>query len=366
MQKKIKEILITVLETLLITGVTVFTVLPVSCRINETGIHVLGGDYSPPKLEEVIVFDESTLRLIFSKKVTMSARVFMVGDFNKDSFEVGVDVCYSNCEEQTDTTVDVRFEDQMHVGTDYEIIGTVKDETGNTTTFLVPFVGFNSRVPLMVMTEVQTESVSSQNAAEKAGNFWRNEFVEFLVLSDGNLSGLEFESAYDGIERKFKFPAIEVHKGEIFVLHLRKRGEGCFSESGDDLNLASSSYCSKDVRDLWVITEETALGNKTDVLVLRNSFNGSVIDCLMYRESKLTEWNEKYLGLVEECYKSGIYSSDDDEFISKTDGMTATKTLNRLDAKELLLKVQNGFIFEGPVVMGKDNWNISAANPGTL
>jgi len=296
----------------------------------------------------------------------MSARVFMVGDFNKDSFEVGVDVCYSNCEEQTDTTVDVRFEDQMLVGTDYEIIGTVKDETGNTTTFLIPFVGFNSRVPLMVMTEVQSDSVTSQTNTEKNNNHYRNEFVEFLVLTDGNLSGLEFVSAYDGVERKFKFPALEVSKGEILVLHLRNRGQGCVSETGDDLSLATSSYCSNDIRDLWVTTEDTALGNKTDVLVLWNSFNGSVIDCLMYRESKVTEWNEKYLELVEKCCESGIYSSCDDEKIAKTDGMSPTKTLNRLDAKELLLKVQNGGVFEGPVIMEKDNWNILSANPGTL
>ena len=44
MQKKVKELIVVVLETLLITGVTVFSVLPVSCKFSQSG-NVRGHNY---------------------------------------------------------------------------------------------------------------------------------------------------------------------------------------------------------------------------------------------------------------------------------------------------------------------------------
>ncbi len=359
MQKKVKELIVVVLETLLITGVTVFSVLPVSCKFSQSGIHLLGGDYVPPKLDQVVVLDETTLRMTFSEKVQVSAQVF-VRDGELFDEEVGTSVVYGSVEKQ----IDVCFNEPMITGIEYEMVGTVKDNVGNSTTFLIPFVGFNSRVPLIVMTEIQSESVNSQTSEESEHGYNRNEFVEFLVLTDGNLSGLEFVSAYDGVERGFKFPGLEVKRGEILLVHLRKRGNGCVSELGDDLNLSKNSYSKNGIRDLWVTTEETALGNKTDVLVVRNSANGSVIDYVFYRESKVVEWNKKFSAVLE--FLKDYVDINDVEIAALADGKSSTKTLNRSDAGMLLEKVKTGFEFSSPLEMQGDNWIIAPANPGTL
>lgn len=382
MQKKINKWIVIILEALLISGITLFSVLPVSCQVNESGIHVLGGDYVPPKLEKIVVTDSRTLRLVFSEKVILSSKVInRVGFSDRGSeertengsdigsevgsgvnTEVDADVVYS----EDNTIVDISFSDDMTIGCDYRMTGFVKDEVGNSTVFMIPFTGFNSRIPCVVMTEIQTESVSSQTTTEKNNGFYRNEYVEFFVLSDGNLSGLVFESAYDGIERSFKFPAIDVRQGEVFILHLRNRGNGCVSEIGEDLNAATNSYSVAGVRDLWVTSTETALGNKTDVLLVKNSFNGQVLDCVRYRESKITEWDKKYVDSVRESEDSGIYDSSDIEDSVLTDGMSGTKVLLRRISADLLNVVLNGGSFGYPLKQNNQEWTIGASSPGVF
>ena len=66
---KFKQLLITLGEAVVIAGITVLAVMPVSCKITEQGVKIISGDYVPPVLNDFVVLDESTLRLEFSEKV---------------------------------------------------------------------------------------------------------------------------------------------------------------------------------------------------------------------------------------------------------------------------------------------------------
>lgn len=381
---KFKEWLIVFGEALVICAVTIFSVAPVSCKITTQGIQLLTGDYEPPQLIDFTVVDSNTLRLFFSEKVNITGQVVspviegLEDEFfsNEHSGTVDLSPALLNAsgvngtisatlKYSEDNYVDVILNEKMEVGKTYELYSTVKDETGNTLTFCVPFTGYNPRVPALIMTEIKTISDTSQNKTEKENGFFRNEYVELLCLTEGNLAGLELCSANDGEARKYNFPVLEVSAGEIIVVHLRLRGEGCISEEGDNLALATTSYTNPNVRDLWGTDTGTVLGNKTDILIIRNKPTGKIIDAVMYKDETVTEWPSKlipYSLLLDEC---DSYDSGDIEQASLSTGLTATKNLHRSDALFLLEQLQNGQL-ELPVKNNPGLWEVGPASAGIL
>lgn len=382
-KEKFRQGLLLAAETTIIVLIMLAAVVPFSCKITEQGITIAGGDYTPPVLNGFKVADARTVILEFSEKVSVYDYVLARAtdeSFASEEHSAGLELSPAlkgasgifgsipcSLTEEADGRVIICLEEDMLVGQAYEFYSEVRDKTGNSLTLALPFSGYNSRVPRLLMTEIQTESVSSQRAAEKAAGIYRNEFVEILVLEDGNLAGLELCSAYDGETKKYLFPALEVSRGEVFVLHMRARGNGCVSETDDNLDAATSSYTSPDVRDLWTDIDSTTLGNKTDIILLRNRADGRLLDAVMYRASNVEAWTKlmiDYSALVEE---SGIYESGDIENAFIADNMSNSKTMYRTDAADLRQKVLDGEEIEFPVKSGPEVWAVlDQPNPGSL
>lgn len=386
-RRKIKEVSVILLEALVIAGVVLFSLGPVSCKVTAEGIKMLDGDYVPPVLQGVSVIDSNTVEMIFSEEVDLNACVVSpfiegISDSQKSSQTeelsealaavsgafgcIAVNVEYA----AENSVVLIRLEEEMETGKKYELYGNVKDKIGNTLTFSVPFVGFNARIPKIIMTEIQSETISGQKSVEKQNGTYRTEFVEFLALSDGNLAGLELCSGYDGEARKFLFPVVEVKRGEVFLVHLRNKGNGCVNEIDENLGLAYGIYTKPDVRDLWSEETETALGNKTDVLILRNRADGKIMDAFFYAAEETEKWQKSMGMYAEEAVAYGIYPSSDIEEAFITQGLTATKTIVRKNAVELLEKAfsdgDDGEV-EYPIENNRDFWAISGeASPGLL
>lgn len=381
---KLKQLMTVAWQSALLVGITLSAVIPFSCRITAQGVQLLGGDYAPPVLTDFTVVDEKTLRLEFTEKVKISGYVVAeVLDDEFDSMEHSSTLDLSPaiqrasgiygsipCSleyEDNDTVVKVIFENEMLVGQGYEFYSEVNDEIGNSLTMVLPFAGFNSRVPQLLMTEIQSESISSQKSSEKKDGTYRNEFVEVLVLKGGNLAGLELCSGYDGESKSYDFPVVEVETGEVFVVHLRNRGNGCISEESDDMAAAFSSYTSPLVRDLWTKSEATALGNKTDILILRNKANGEVLDAVMYRASNIEAWTKTMLSFSQLLDDGTIYDSGDIENAFITDSLTSTKTLVRKNAKKYQTMALENTPIEYPVYSDADSWEVSAEpSPGEV
>ena len=67
---KAKELLLkTVLPTVLITGIVLFSISPVSCKLSEEGIQILTGDFTVPHLTLIDVPDGEHVVFGFSKPV---------------------------------------------------------------------------------------------------------------------------------------------------------------------------------------------------------------------------------------------------------------------------------------------------------
>ena len=70
-KEKLRQFLMIAAETLVLVGIVLAAVAPVSCKITEQGISIVGGDYTPPVLQDFTVVDSKTVRLEFSEKVSV-------------------------------------------------------------------------------------------------------------------------------------------------------------------------------------------------------------------------------------------------------------------------------------------------------
>lgn len=369
-----KQVLIVLLQTIIISLITIISVIPISCKITAEGLQLLSGDFNPPILNSFSVIDSKTLKLCFSEKVTLSENIIKkvnediiqneISIDNEKDFNDKINTQIEYCEDSND--INIFLNDETLIGEKYLLYATVEDHIGNTLSFSIKFTGYNSHVPKIIMTEIKTISDTSQNKFEKENNYFRNEFVEFLALTDGNLSGLEIVSANDGEEKKYTFPPINVKKGEIFVVHLRNRGDGCVSELENDLNLSSTTYTSLEIRDLWSDNTETVFGNKTDIILLKNSANNEILDGIMYKDKELEDWPKKYETFLIMLENANIYESTDCTNSIISEGVTGTKNLHRKDAALIYEKILNNEEINYPLKQKSDSWYVSSATAGLL
>ena len=375
-------ILLLILQTVLLTVITLLCVIPFSCRVSEEGITFVGGDYISPVLEEVTVLDERTVIMNFSEKIkllnyTVSERLEDISDSaeHSDTADLSpalmaasggygrVEADYSLSEDGC--TITFCAAEQYEIGKAYEIFGTVEDRAGNSLTYCVPFCGFNSHLPKIIMTEVQVKYKKYKEDA------FRCEYVEFLALTDGNLSGLELISGVDGDSKKFVFPPAAVKAGEIFLVHLRSAGSGCITET-EDLNESTALYSGKNVRDIWADNTKARLNDSADVIIVRNSIDGTILDALMYATEETAEWGKGTASLAEEVVAAGIYESEEISEVELNSGLgsSAIKSFCRTDAaalqKRCLEEADDLEPLEYPVKRTASTWAVMNVSAGTL
>lgn len=358
MSVKVRNILLFWLETLMIFAILVLAVLPFSCKVTESGIKIMDGDYVCPKLLSYCVEDARTLKINFSEKVELKSHVIC----DEKKSELKSDVV---SDMKTDV-ICLKLHDASVIGNNYSLLGVVKDEYGNSLTFELPFKGFNERVPSLIMTEIQTTTISSQKKDEAAGGFYRTEFVELLALTDGNLSGIELVSANDGEDRRFELPPVEVKQGEVIVVHLRNKGNGCINEDGDNLSLANAPYSTNGVRDLWTSSTDPAIGNKTDVVFLRNTANGDLLDALLFCDSKYDLWPSKFERYVNIVKDASIFESTKCSDVIIGDDLAKTTTLQRINAKTILEDFKKNKKSVYPVKNSAKDWQMKDNTAGYL
>ena len=279
----------------------------ISCTLTPEGISILSGNYESPKFLELKVNSENSLQLLFSTLVNLENLKIYPLDENQE-----VQVESKNLGEglwQIDACSDFDCRKK------YLIEGYVLDQRGNSLYFKDSFIGFNGRVPKVVINEIRTEYSKP-----------KVEFIELKVLSEGNLGGMELVVAFDGEEKTYVFPAIEVKPDDLVVLHFRKIEDGCIDEIGNDKQLSTATE-SSDAIDLWIENTSARIG-KSDVILLKNKRQGEIVDSVLYMESSATSWKTDF---IRECAQLALSS---ETWIGNpviSDGVTATRTLSRVN-----------------------------------
>lgn len=372
------RVLVRFLQTAFLTAVVSFALCPISCKVTDEGLQLLHGDYAAPVLESYAAESEKRVLLSFSERVTITGAIITrAAPFSDDALsaeDVGLSPALKVVSGETDgisvgisyggdgRTAIAEAAEALEAGAQYALYGEARDENGNTLTFCVPFIGFNSRIPKIVISGVHPQFVS----APSGGGDAKCEFVELYALTDGNIAGLAIQSAADGIDRAFTLPAAEVRAGDVIIVHLRTKGDGCVSETGGDLSLASGWYTSPAVRDIWSPNEKACLGDKEDAVMLANAFTGDILDAVLYAHPESAAWsNGNVKAAAQKIAAKGIWKSVSIEDGASTDGLTASKMLKRSGCIALRQKAENGTL--GDIIeQAKEHWRVEKIVKGAV
>ena len=279
----------------------------ISCTLTPEGISILSGNYESPKFLELKVNSENSLQLLFSTSINLeNLKIYPLGENQElqvESQNLGEGIWKIDAS----STFDCRKI--------YLIEGYVLDQRGNSLYFKDSFIGFNGRVPKVVINEIRTEYSKP-----------KVEFVELKVLSEGNLGGMELVVASDGEENNYVFPAVEVKTEDLVVLHFRKIEDGCIDEIENERELSTATESSYSI-DLWIENSSARIA-KSDVILLKNKRQGEVVDSVLYMESSASSWKTPFLS---ECAELALSSETWIGNPVNSDGLTATRTLSRVN-----------------------------------
>ena len=279
-----------------------FMITPLSCNMDSGEIVIEETDEESPEIVNHYLLNENQVKVEFSEPVEIddySVEELMYGLFDIEGLE-------GNGTKE----IVVTFKNQMIVDRNYIFKGVAVDKHGNSLKFALRFKAYNGRVPKIVINEIRN---SYQRTLSGTDYKYKFEFVEFYAVTDGNLSGLEFQNASDDKFPKYEFPAVEVKAGDYIVLHLRMLEplETCRDEIFGDLTLSTATDSCDTAIDLWVIDGITSRIGNSDILVIRNAMDGSVADAFVMAVSDLQDWKESFKTLADEVQLSGVWVGSD-------------------------------------------------------
>ncbi len=341
-----KDLLLHLALAAAIVGGVLFCVCHSSCQLTSQGIQALGAEESP-KILGVSVLSAKTVKIDFSKKVSAeSGLVSELGQGQKASLDMIMDkpIKAQVLECGDGKSLLYVFEKEAELGKRWQLFSEIKDDKGNTLTFALPFDGFNPRVPLCLMIEVQANNGSSSTPPESP-------YVIIQALEDGNLFGVDLYSAQN--KCAFSLPNVEVKAGEKIALHLKTASDKslCVDELENDLALAKTRRSSENWRDLFFDTGK-CIGGTNDAIFLRNRNSGKIMDALSYYtiKSGKTSWNlsQELQKAVDQNAWNGPASVQGS--VEKTS--SATKPLVRK-------KIQSP---QEIIISGKNDWKLSEAS----
>ncbi|MBP5695089.1 MAG: hypothetical protein J6X11_00405 [Treponema sp.] len=357
----------TVLPAAFLTLAVLASLMPLGCKSSVEGLSMLEGDFSCPRAEDFFVTGEDSFLVRFNKSVSCKEAFFW-------RTETG---------EETNLVASVQDEGKslvftspvpMQTGAEYTFSGIVQDGAGNTLTITVPFSGYNGRVPRIAISEVHIAN------SKTAKNKWKAEYAELLVLTDGNLSGLELVCTGSYSSKKedagiYKFPPVEVKAGEYITVHLCRNESysGMNDDEEDNLLLSKSPDSSSLALDLWA-NNESSVTKTSDALLVQNSADSCILDAVLFvQESssgKRTEWKtgtKEWLGAIE---ASGVWqqsdgsssASEESAFCGSWSKSATTKSICRKNTKSLLDAVRQDK--DALLKNNKGCWAVASPTPG--
>lgn len=359
MERKTNEKIGLLRYVLFCASVVAITILCIShsgCQITSEGIKVLDAAESP-EITSVKTLDEKSLEVCFNKAVkAKTATVSKLGSSESASLDkTAHDAMEARALVSNDRkTVVYEFANETKVGERYQLFGEIVDSRGNSLTFALPFDGYNSRIPILVIEELLGHSTKDK---------YKCEYIVITALTAGNLGGLELYSAqYSNILSNYQIPSCEVKAGEKIMFHLRTfEGQIFKNETGEDLSEDKGEWSKQNVRDLFFENTKKSVGINYDIIFLRNKSNMKILDAVFYTTK---EKKEKFLSLsksAELAIRQGKWKSNlQEDFaprILEKDFTSTTRCLRRKDINELLESAKNGKITQDEICGSKDSWD---------
>ena len=185
------------------------------------------------------------------------------------------------------STVKVNITDNPGPGVKFLADILAEDTDGNTISVLAPFRSRNDRMPLLRINELRTEYSKP-----------RTEFIEFKMLSSGNLGAMRvFVESNSKNPLIYEFAPVEISEGEYVVLHLRTLEDSCRDEYAA-LDESGGTDSSPTARDFW-IPGAVKLLRKTDAVYVLDQ-DDRALGAVMISENPDSAWKKDYFDLAAE------------------------------------------------------------------
>lgn len=214
-------------------------------------------------------------------------------------------------------------------GKPYVVSGTVADQAGNRSSFVLPFWGYNPRPARLLFNELLTEGSATHPDA-----------VEFAVVGEGDCAGLCFYIGYPADQDlRYIFPALEARAGDFVVLHLKPQGLPEELDETTDKAASGGLDSSPAAWDLWYRGDGGALSGANGLLSLLATPNGAIADAVAYSE-RFSDSDQKYGGFGTAAFRdrvayaaaSGAWKASSPprpEDCARSAGTTSTRTICR-------------------------------------
>jgi len=294
-------------------------------------ISIFTGEMDNVKLISYDQDKENNIELKFDKKIKdISCSIF------KDENEVisiPSNVKNINEEENKHFLISLENKEAIEIGEAFFLKGEVKDRFGNSLLFKLNFIGANNNPCILKISEVRP--LYSKKP--------KSEFIEMVVIKEGNLSGIKILNVGSKKEPDYTFPPAYVKKGEFIVYHWRSFDEDVKDEINN--NIISHAPEATKARDFWGHYKSLPK-RKNNAIVIEE--NGVIQDAILYADSKenAEEWStENIANAALKAFESGMWmpSSEIKDAIryhitpSASVGRKIIPTENKSNAKQWIL-----------------------------
>lgn len=215
----------------------------------------------------------------------------------EETKELPCSVKKQNENNEKDFLVSIEEGEKIEIGKTFYIKGEVKDKWGNSLMFNLKFVGVNTNPCILKISEVRP--LYSKKP--------KSEFIEMIVVKEGNLSGIKILNVGSKEEPHYTFPNAYVEKGEIIVYHWR-----CFDERSQDEKergiISKGVGATFSARDFWG-KHKTLPRRKNNAIVIEES--GNVQDAVLYCDTKIDDedWaSENIENAAIKAFESGVWT----------------------------------------------------------
>lgn len=235
------------------------------------------------------------------------------------------------------------------IGAPFVLRGSVSDTKHSVLDFALPFEGANTRPAKLRITEIRPLYSSKP----------KSEFIEFIVMESGNLSGITITNVGDKQNPHYHFPAAEVSAGETLVYHWRSVEEGILDELTAKTISGGTQSCPA-ARDFWGPYTSIPKRN-ANVILIKAGVDGDIQDAILYCTEKefakrgaAPAWNdEELVREAEAAVASGVWRGGAVLKSAIIAPITASKSLVR-NAKSGVNKAESWTLRDSKkVTMGK-------------
>jgi hypothetical protein len=277
---------------------------------------MIGGDWQPPILTAAEARSRNTVALVFDEPVA-------VREVNLDP-----EVAVTDAAWQEDALVLTTVRD-LAPGDLYWIDARVEDESGNMSSVLVSVYGLNPELPEVRINEFVCE-----------GTGRHVDWVELLVLGDGNLGGLTLYEGSPGIwDSRYVFPAMDVAAGDFVIVHFKPEVLPEEVDETLDKGASGGNNSNDEAWDVWVGGGD-GIPNTTGALSLTRHPAGAVMDGVLYTTKRYDASHEyrgfgleSQLQMMEELVALGCWKISGETVIPEDlvdpEDSTSTRSINR-------------------------------------